>query len=341
MIRIKGGIFSMSPPALPDDDGSYLRWHLLDHMPEQYQLPGLVHAHRWIADGAYLDSRIAGDGPLADVGNVVNYLFGDPVQQTLDDFMELGRRLVEVGRFPQFRPSLQLRMHALLRWYAAPRVLVSPEVVPFRPHRGVLVIVEQPVDDTDEWMRWLHAEHVPALLDTPGTAGAWMYGSTGFWKLPAVMDGDAQYVTIVYLDDDPLTTARSLAPMIEERWASGRGPTPVRRPTQDDDRLGGVDLTTSPRTLPDPTHPASRHNKKAGQHLWISDSARSAWTSVRHRCVASEIEPSRVATTRSGQPKRGGGMRSSRLPTWRRRRRRSASVRRSPRSRRGRRALRR
>src|SRR5215472_7618108 len=128
MIRVKAGVFSMTPPEPPDDDGSYLSWHLLDHMPEQYQLPGIVHAQRWIADGEYLDSRIAASGPLGDVGNVMNYLMGGPVQRTLDDFIELGGRLREIGRYPVARPSVQVAALALLRWYAAPRALISPEV---------------------------------------------------------------------------------------------------------------------------------------------------------------------------------------------------------------------
>lgn len=53
MNRVKAGFFSFTAAAPPDDDGSYLRWHLLDHMPEQYQLPGIVLGLRWIADGDY------------------------------------------------------------------------------------------------------------------------------------------------------------------------------------------------------------------------------------------------------------------------------------------------
>ena len=63
MIRVRAGIFSLTAPAPPDDDGSYLRWHLLDHMPEQYQLPGIVHGLRWIADGDYVGHRLAGGCP--------------------------------------------------------------------------------------------------------------------------------------------------------------------------------------------------------------------------------------------------------------------------------------
>jgi hypothetical protein len=221
-IRVKAAFFSFTPPAPPEDDGSYLRWHLLDHMVEQYQLPGIQYALRYIADGEYLERRIVATGNLEHVGNVVNYLVGDPVQQTHDDFMDLGPRLAEMGRFPEVRPSLQLRMPALLHWYAAPRALISPEVVPFRPHRGVVVIVEEPVAaDVDGWLRWLHTDHYPAVLATPGVAGAWMYGSSGSWQLRPATQGDPQYTTVVYLDDDPLATTRALESLLADRWDSG------------------------------------------------------------------------------------------------------------------------
>jgi len=222
VIRVRAGFFSFTPPAAADDDGSYLRWHLLDHMPEQYQLPGMVLGQRWIADGDYADHRIAAEGPLADIGNAVAYLAGDPVQQTIDDFMALGRRLAEVGRFPFRRPSLGLRMLALEQWHAAPHALVSAEVVPFRPHRGVVLLVEQPTDSPrDEWLQWLHTDHYRRVLDVPGTAGAWMFGSTTTWQLPPPAQGEDVYVTVVYLDGDPLATAKALAPLVEQRWATG------------------------------------------------------------------------------------------------------------------------
>jgi hypothetical protein len=93
MIRFKSAFYSFTPPPPPNDYCSYLRWHLLDHQVEQYQLPGIQYALRYIADGDYPDRRIAASGKLEQVGNVVNYLVGDPVQQTHDDFMQLGPRL--------------------------------------------------------------------------------------------------------------------------------------------------------------------------------------------------------------------------------------------------------
>ncbi len=176
MNRVRAGIFSLTAAA-PTDDG-YLRWHLLDHMPEQYQLPGIVHGLRWIADGDYPAHRIAAHGPLGDIGNVVHYLVGEPVAETMRDFVELGRVLREKGRMPAMRPLLQISGLRLLQWDSAPQTLVSGEVVPFRPHRGVLLIVEEPGGERpDRWLQWLRAEHYPALLAVPGAAGVWTFGS--------------------------------------------------------------------------------------------------------------------------------------------------------------------
>nr|WP_244168164.1 hypothetical protein [Mycobacterium paraffinicum] len=224
MIRVRAGVFSLTAAAPAGDDGSYLRWHLLDHMPEQYQLPGIVYGLRWIADGDYPQHRVAGHGPLADIANAVHYLVGDPVEETFDDFVTLGRELRENGRFPVVRPSLQVAGLRLLQWQSAPHALISAEVVPFRPHRGVVLIVEEPVDGRrpDTWLQWLHAEHHPALLAAPGTAGAWTFGSsTGWSHLPRGWRTDFQYITVVYLDADPLTTTDALAPLLEDRWRSG------------------------------------------------------------------------------------------------------------------------
>jgi hypothetical protein len=219
--RVRAGFFSITPPAPETDDGGYLRWHLLDHMPEQYQLPGMVHAMRWTADGDLPDHRIAATGSLADVGGVVNYLFSEPVQQTYDDFMDLGRSLAEAGRFPESRPSLQLRLLELHDGRAAPAALVSPEVVPFRPHRGVLLIVEEPAGDIPQWQEWLSRDHYPELLGADGVAGAWRYGATDTWTVRPTCEGGPQFTTVVYLDRDPVATTAALAPIIERRWASG------------------------------------------------------------------------------------------------------------------------
>ncbi|MCK9878729.1 hypothetical protein MXD61_13855 [Frankia sp. AgPm24] len=221
MIRVRNTIFSLTGLEPPKTD--YLRWHLLDHMPEQYQLPGLVYALRYIADGDYPAARIAGEGPLAGIGNLVNYFIGEPVVRSHEEFLELGVRLAEAGRFPERRTPLGLRSLALTHWYAAPSALVSAEVIPMRPHRGIVLIIEEPTqDDVSPWLNWLHTEHIPAVLGVPGVAGAWQYSSSAYPELHEAYLGDPQHATVIYLDEDPLETLKGLTPLLEQRWASGQ-----------------------------------------------------------------------------------------------------------------------
>ncbi|HVV77848.1 MAG TPA: hypothetical protein VHC43_17665 [Mycobacteriales bacterium] len=225
MNRVKAGFFSLTPTAPPDDDGRYLRWHLLDHMPEQYSIPGIVLGLRWIADGDYPNHRIVAEAELAEaelaeVGNAVLYLMSDPVQPTYDAFMDLGGRLRDAGRFPETRPSLQTRLLAIASCHAAPAAAVSAEVVPFRPHRGVVLIVEGPNDDATAWHDWLAMEHESALLEVPGVAGIWSFQSNETWKLRRHCEGPPQRNTVIFLEADPIATTEALAPMIERRWSS-------------------------------------------------------------------------------------------------------------------------
>jgi hypothetical protein len=221
MHPVRAGIFSLTPPAPADDDGSYLRWHLLDHMPEQYQLPGVALAHRWIADDELLAARLAADGPMGGLANLVQYYVTDPVEPTLAEFMQLGGRLRELGRFPELRPSLGVRMLAHLGWHSAPSALVSPEVIAFRPHRGVLALIEEPVGGVDPWLEWLHREHLPELLEVDGVAGAGMYRASDAWQLPDRVERDDVVVTVLYLDGDPAATTASARELVEQRWRTG------------------------------------------------------------------------------------------------------------------------
>jgi hypothetical protein len=229
---IKAGFFSLSRGAEGGDDDGYLAWHLLDHLPEQYSIPGIRLGTRWRSDDACLAARLAAEGDLAEVRHAVGYFMTDPVADTLTSFAQLGRRAAETGRFPVRATSLLLGAFHFQHAYAAPRVLVSPEAVPFRPHRGVLLLVERPTGggDVAAWMRWHHAEHVPRLLAEPGVAGAYVFRSSTLlgigpdqgerFGMPLWDPGD-RIITVVYLDADPASTTTSLAPLVGERWAAG------------------------------------------------------------------------------------------------------------------------
>jgi len=213
--RVKVGFFSLSHHSPTGDDRPYLEWHQLDHMPEQYQLPGLILGQRWASTPACRAARGVEVGDWSRVEHVVCYLMGRPVDETIDEFLALGRHLAELGRFPQSLPSQYRGGLRLLEAHAAPRALISAEVVPFRPHRGVYLIVEEPADPAaqDEFLQRRHVELLPELVSVPGVAGAWRYTTTPSIRRPMFTDGQFQ-MTVCYLDEDPATVAVSLAPVV-------------------------------------------------------------------------------------------------------------------------------
>jgi hypothetical protein len=227
MNRVKAGFFSVSDaaPGGEADDRAYLAWHQLDHMPEQYQIPGIVHGQRWVSNDSCAAARSCATGAFEHVHHVVLYLMGDPVEQTLDDFFDLGGRLAGRGRFPRDIPRRFLGALELLDARAAPRVLVSAEVVPFRPNQGVYLLVEQPAPAAvgarsgadPGYLRWRHGEHLDGIVATPGVAGAWVFATAPRYRRGRYSEGDHR-ITVCYLDGDPGEAGEALRPLVEEAW---------------------------------------------------------------------------------------------------------------------------
>jgi hypothetical protein len=219
--RVKIGFFSISHHSPSGDDRPYLAWHQMDHMPEQYQLPGLLLGQRWASTPRCREVRAAAVEGWDGVGHVVCYLIGNPVEDTLDEFFTLGRHLAELGRFsvslpPQYRGGLRL-----LETVASPRVLVSAEVVPYRPHRGVYVIIDEPDGSVpqDEALQRIHTRILPNLVEVPGVAGAWSYATSPQIRRPMFSEGHLRII-VCYLDEDPATVGERLSPLVEQVWST-------------------------------------------------------------------------------------------------------------------------
>ena len=219
MNRVKAGFFSLSHRSPSGDDRAYLEWHQMDHMPEQYQLPGLVSGQRWASTPACRAARASAVGDWSLVEHVVCYLMGDPLDETLDEFHRLGCHLAELGRFSGTLPSQYQGGLRLLEAHAAARTLVSPEVVPFRPHRGIYLLVEAPTEDSDQdaFLQRMHTEILPELVAVPGVAGAWSFATSGWIRRPTYSEGRYR-MTVCYLDDEPSVVAERLGPVLERAW---------------------------------------------------------------------------------------------------------------------------
>lgn len=212
---VKFGVLSLSASSETGDDSEYLAWHQLDHMPQQWEIPGMVLGQRWISTPECRAARAVQDERFTPVNHVVHYLWGEPVAQSIDDFMDLGAHLAKIGRFPHRLPGVFLGGFDLAGAHAAPSALVTAEVVPFRPNRGMFLVIEYPGDGggATSWK----AEDVDALLETDGVAGMWTF-TPGTLRLDR-FDTTGASAAVIYLDDEPVATAARFDALLAARWA--------------------------------------------------------------------------------------------------------------------------
>lgn len=195
---------------------AYGEWHALDHLPENLALPGVRLGVRWVktprcAVRHTTPSLRTGDPDLTDVQYLTTYWFGEPVDEAMKQFADLGTRSQFWGRRPELAWTERRMMgyYRPVKGYVSPDALVSADVVPYRVTRGVYVEVTaisgNPAD-VDVEMSWHDKTYVPALLECRGVAGAWAFvNQDGFDPGTGSAGGTVQRVTIFYLDDDPLT----------------------------------------------------------------------------------------------------------------------------------------
>jgi hypothetical protein len=180
-------------------DVDYIRWHSLDHRPEQHRLAGLRGSLRLVSTPTCRGARAASDDRYDAVDHVMTYWFADPA--SLGSFMALGRALAVAGRMPLRLPSVEVASYQVAGAVAAPRVVVGADVVPWRPAVGVYLLLEQ------------GAAAAARLSEAEGVAGVWWATRT---------DGDVvTQLTHCFLDDDPVVVAGRLEPLLADRWRTG------------------------------------------------------------------------------------------------------------------------
>lgn len=204
-------VFSMSSRAADGDDDGYLEWHMLDHLPEQYRIDGLRLGQRWFSTDACRAARAVSAPPYDAVDHVVGYLFGGPVDPALEIFFDLGATLHRAGRMPVALPRVQVGGWEAVTRVAAPRVLAGADVVPWRPQRGVYLIVESCDEPADA------DPGLAQLVDVPGVAGVYQYRD-GHGHHPRLDSCEGLRLAVCYLDDDPIDVARRLAVPLAARW---------------------------------------------------------------------------------------------------------------------------
>ncbi len=190
----------------PGEHQSYNEWHLLDHLPEQLPLAGIVWGQRWVLTPE-LRAHCVAESPLDRIHYVTLYLLAEPIEHTLVEFQALARSLRDLGRFHEHRTSHLSGPLAVESWRAAGRTHISGEAVPFRPCTGVHVRLDRMEDSV-----------AAPKLDVPGVAGVWTFVGHQDLSPPELRPLRA---TWCWLDGDPAATAEATGGMANPAVFSG------------------------------------------------------------------------------------------------------------------------
>ena len=151
-------------------DAEYLRWHTLDHRPEQHRLAAVRASLRLVSTPACRAARASSDERFDAIDHVMTYFFTD--QSGLTGFNELSTALGGADRKLPLLPPVQRGVYAVQNKVAAPRIKIGADVLPWWPVRGVYLLLEP--DSTP-----------PAdLADVEGVGGVWSVASQAGRRAP-------------------------------------------------------------------------------------------------------------------------------------------------------------
>jgi hypothetical protein len=221
---------SMSAREPSGRDAEYLEWHSLDHRVEQYRIGGLRHSLRVVSTPACRAARATADPSYDSVDHVMTYFFAGGA--ALDRFNALSAALT--GERRPFRlPSVHSGYYSLAGKIASRSAVTGADVMPWRPTRGVYVILERGAESPAELAEvpgvagiWWHAGSTAQMVGIPSTPGgtppmADRQHSAGHTP-PALgfPDNTGLQLSYCFLDDDPVETAKRVRPLLEQRWAA-------------------------------------------------------------------------------------------------------------------------
>ncbi|OFJ52980.1 hypothetical protein [Mycolicibacterium grossiae] len=185
-------------------DAEYLRWHTLDHRPEQHRLTAVRASLRLVSTPECRAARLAGDARFDAVDHVMTYFFTDP--SGMQPFLDLSAALGAAGRKLALLPPVERGVYDVAAKAAAGRARIGADVLPWWPVRGAFLI--------------LGLESLPAaaLLEVDGVIGVW---SATTRAVPARLASApaGRHLAYCFLDDDPVAVAARLAPVLDRHTA--------------------------------------------------------------------------------------------------------------------------
>nr|WP_090277167.1 hypothetical protein [Mycolicibacterium komanii]CRL71143.1 hypothetical protein CPGR_02298 [Mycolicibacterium komanii] len=187
-------------------DADYLRWHSLDHRPEQHRMTAVRASLRLVSTPECRAARAANESPYDAIDHVMTYFFTGV--EGMEPFLALSKALGDAGRKLPLLPPVERGVYDVRQRTAAARIKAGADVLPWWPNRGVYLLLERGAGALDE------------LVGVDGVAGAWAATSLPVEaRLASAPAG--QTLTYCFLDDDPAAVAERMRPVLRTRWEKG------------------------------------------------------------------------------------------------------------------------
>jgi len=184
-------------------DAEYLRWHTLDHRPEQHRLSAVRASLRLVSTPSCRAARAASEAPYDAIDHVMTYFFTH--LDGMQGFLDLAKGLIDAKRKLPLLPPVERGVYRVRRKAAAPRIKVGADILPWWPVRGVYLLLERGETTAED------------LVAVDGVGGVWSAAALDVEeRLASAKSG--QTVSYCFLDDDPVATAERLRPTLEKRW---------------------------------------------------------------------------------------------------------------------------
>ncbi len=202
--------FSLSELTDATRHSASMQSYQLELLPAIMNSPGVALAERWVRPADCAAVTTGSDVALAGAHYGELVLFRAPADASIRAYQETRERAAQLGN-DQAAPQDRLQEFFVpLKAYVKPRVLVAPEVVPFRPARGLYVIVSRFVTHdaaAEAAFRWYDETRIPDLLECRGAAGAWLLATEALFHWQRDLTKPALRLVLVWLDGDPLEFA--------------------------------------------------------------------------------------------------------------------------------------
>ncbi len=201
--------FSLVELTDPTQHQAYNASQQLDLQPEVRALPGVAWADRWVhtPDCAALNS--GSDATLAQVNYVDMAWFRAPTEIGIRSFHDAYTRASQIGE-SHSESHVEQKLQGLfvpVQGYVHPRVNIAADALPFRPARGVYLLVScfaRRDADAEATYHWYDKVRIPDLLACRGAAGAWSFATANVFRADRDIAAPVMRIILVYFDDDPL-----------------------------------------------------------------------------------------------------------------------------------------